>query len=211
MSQVWVTATVLQLLAQRGLGRVGATFLATELAQWVQGHLTQVQRVHATTTLCRLGFLQHQVVGVGETGRDDQYTVTAEGLAAITEAAAGHVRKSGPKTSRAPNPLKADSLVMRVWRLVRMRGIVDSDTLARTLCDAGDEVAFARMQDSCAKYLRRWATAGALDESAKRVGATGTSNGFKRYVLKPEWKKCPEPPRWGKTAKASTSGHGGAL
>lgn len=203
MTVVWVTATVLQLLAQHGMGAAGATFTATELAVWVKGQLTQEQRVNATSTLGRLQLLKHDMRVEGAAGLVDRYTVTQAGAKAIAEAAAGYQRKSGPKGSRKPNPHKRDSLVMRLWSLVRMRGLVDSDSAARTLCDAADPADFTRMQASVAKYLRRWCDAGALDESSRRVGAAGTSNGCKRYVLKPEWQAAAEPPRWRQIAKGA--------
>lgn len=201
MAVVWVTATVLQLLAQQGLGRAGATFTATELAGWVGTALTQQQRVNATSTLCRLQFLKHQVAHEGDTGREDRYTVTAEGAIAVQEAQQGQQRKSGPKGARKPNPHRRDSLVMRLWTLVRMRGMADSDSAARTLCNAGQQAEFERMQATVAKYLRRWCAAGALDESSRRVGAEGTSNGCKRYVLREDWKARAEPPQWRQIAK----------
>lgn len=195
----WVTATVLQVLAQHQLGRAGASFDAAELDLWVKGLISSKQRVHATTRLCALGFLKHAPVLDAQRQRQDRYTVTGDGAAAITEAARGMVRKSGPKGHRAPNPIKPESLVARLWALVRMRRIVDSDTATQTLCDAGED--FKRVAGTVRKYLRRWAAAGALDESAMRVGAVGTSNGCKRYVLREGWECSATPPAWRQIAR----------
>lgn len=203
MTVVWITATLLQTLAARGQGKAGATFTSTELIDWLGSELTDQQRTTATSALCRLQYVKHQFRHGGPTGQESLYTVTAEGAAAINEAGQGHVHKSGPKGPTGPQkaPPPPDSLVMRLWKLVRMRGLVDSDSAAVTLCDAGDPVAFKRMQDSVAKYLRRWCQAGALAESARRVGAVGTSNGCKRYVLQDAWKSSAEPPRWHQVTK----------
>lgn len=195
----WVTATVLQALAERELG-LGSTFIGTDLAKWVGESLSRDQRINATTALCRLRFVEHLVVHIDGVGRQDQYLITADGAAAIAEAAKGRVRKSGPKLSRSASPLKPDSLVMRLWSLMRMRQMLDSDSAARTLCDAGDDD-FKRVRSSVTKYLRRWTTAGALQESARRVNASGSSNGYKRFVLKDSWKRSAEPPAWREIAR----------
>ena len=44
MTTVWVTATVLQLLAEQGLGTAEATFTGTQLEAWLDGQLTRDQR-----------------------------------------------------------------------------------------------------------------------------------------------------------------------
>lgn len=190
----WITATVLQVLAAQQLAR-GSVFTATELDAWLAGRITPEQRVYATSRLVRLQMLQHQPIINEQHQRADQYTVTADGAEAIAAAASGHTRKSGPKGQRAPNPLHPESLVMRLWQLVRMRRIVDTDSATATLCNAG-EGNYASTEDSVRKYLRRWADAGALEEARRRVGAQGKSNGRKRYVLREEWQRSPEPPRW---------------
>lgn len=187
----WVTAEVLQLLAQRRLVR-GSVFSAAELAAWLAGRLTPAQRVHATSRLCALGFLAHRHT-MSEDGLDrtDLYTLTAEGAAAVREAAAGQVRKSGPKGAHGKrHAVDPQSLSARLWALLRMRRMIDSESAASTLCDAGGGD-FERQRASIRRYLHRWAEAGAVQESARRVNAHGNSNGLKRYVLTAD---APEPP-----------------
>lgn len=208
-AQVWVTATVLAVLAEQSLARVGATFSAAELADWLGTRLTSEQRTHGTSLLCKHGMLTHEVAYTVWHGRFNRYTVTEAGAAAIVEASAGKVRKSGPKGHRKPSAHKPGSLVMRLWTLLRVRGMVDSDSAASTLCDAGDD-GIKQAQRTVAKYLNRWARAGALDVSARRVGASGSSNGCKRYVLREAWRHSAAPPAWSQMAKAAKASKGGA-
>lgn len=196
MTTKWVTAAALQALAKQfsdqGWG-LRSEFTANELADWTVGSLTADQRVHATTRLCALGFLNHRV-GLIEGDRHDIYTVTPEGAAAIQAAASGQVRKSGPKTTRKGNPVNPDAFSTRLWNLLRIRKMLTPRQAAETLCDAGDDD-FDTRRATARKCLRRWANAGALEESEKRIGAEGTSNGDKRYVLV---KDSPTPPVWHK-------------
>lgn len=193
----WVTATVLRELGLRAQ-RPGAKFTATELAAWTAGTLSQEQRVHASSRLCALKFVQHSVAVV-DGDRHDVYTVTPDGWAAMQAAVGGHVRKSGPKGTRKPNPINPDSLAARLWSLVRLRKIVEVDTAAQTLCDAGDDE-YARVHETVARTLRRWEQCGALQGAAKRVKRdVARSNGTKRYVLVVD---SLEPPRWRPALKA---------
>lgn len=205
----WVTATVLLALARRCLVE-GGSFTADQLREMTHGQLTQAQRVHATTRLCALGFVRHRVEVMGAKAlRVDAWCVTAEGAAAIEAAGQGHVRKSGPKGSRAPNPVKPDALASRLWALLRMRRMLDSDTAARTLCDAGDQD-FARVQATVRRTLARWATTPQVQQAKQRVTVPGqarSSNGCKRYVLVQD---SPEPPRWRQLAKARAQAEGTA-
>lgn len=195
----WVTAAVLQVLADQHY-RAGQQFLAGQLAAWTAGVLTPEQRVHASSRLCALGFVTHSVV-VLDANRADLYTVTADGAAAIQAAAQGHVRKSGPKGSRAPNPVRAGDLTTRLWALVRLRKIIDSEDAARTLCDAGEQD-FERVRATVRKTLRRWELAEALQAGSrliKRRGDPVQSSGNKRYVLV---RDSVEPPRWRQAVNA---------
>ncbi len=202
---VWVSATVLAALATQGLDHAGAEFRCVELARWTDGQLTRVQRTNATSQLIKVGFITFRNVAGDKLGaRNMLYVVTAEGAQAISAARKGEVRKSGPKGSRKANPLPSTALAARLWKLLRMRGHVDSDSAAQLLCDAGDEN-FKRVSATVRKYLLRWANAGALEEGARRVGAKGNSNGFKRYVLRAEWAKSMEPPAWRQIAKAQAA------
>lgn len=201
----WVTATVLLALARRCLVE-GGSFTAEQLADMTAGALTPAQRVHASTRLCALGFVKHSVrIGGEKQLRLDVYTVTAEGAAAIEAAGQGHVRKSGPKGNRAPNPTQPLALTTRLWSLMRMRRMLDSDSAAQLLCDAGSDD-FKRTQSTVRRTLARWASTGAITQAARRVSTPGqapTSNGCKRYVLVQD---SPEPPRWRQAAKQQGKG-----
>jgi len=184
----WVTAAVLQALATQQLVQ-GDVFSVRQLDDWLAGAITAEQRVHATTRLCALGFLRHRT-RIVDGARVDGYTLNAEGAAAVREAAAGKVRKSGPKAPHGKrHALDPQSLSARLWALLRMRRMLDADSAASTLCDAGDD--FERTRASIRRYLRRWADAGAVQESARRINAQGTSNGLKRFVLVAD---APQPP-----------------
>lgn len=188
MSTRWVSAEALAALAARGLVE-GDEFSAAELAAWTG--LPPEQRVHASSRLCQLGFVRHRVRQVPE--RDDRYTLTASGAAAVAAAARGQVHTSGPRGPHGKaRPLPADSLTARLWALLRMRRVLDSESAASTLCDAGAD--YARMRESIARTLRRWAAAGAVQVSKRRVHAQGTSSGFKVYVLVDD---AVQPPRGG--------------
>lgn len=199
----WITAVVLATLADRQLG-AGAEFTAPDLAQWTARELTPVQRVYASSRLCALQFVTHSVVINHEHMRVDTYRITLAGAAAIAEAAAGHVRKSGPKGTRKANPVDPSALASRVWHLMRLRGKLDADEAAQLLCDAGDPQRFASTRDTIQRYLRRWMQAGFLTESAKRVGGEGPrSNGFKRYVMTRD--NGPTPPAWRQILKGQAA------
>lgn len=195
MTTQWVTAAALKAMADFVL-RAGDTFTAAQLQTWLGPDVTPEQRVHATSRLCALQFVKHHAV-VEKTARAeriDQYTVTPEGEAAIRAAAEGKVRKSGPKASRKGNPPNPQAFSSRLWQLLRIRKMLTARQAAETLCDAG-EGDFDTRRATARKCLRRWASAGALEESAKRMGAEGNSNGDKRYVLV---KDSPTPPVWHK-------------
>lgn len=188
----WVTAEALKALAAARKA-AGDIFGALELADWTAGTLSHEQRVHASSRLCALGFIKHspQVV---EGERVDVYTVTLEGAAAIEAAGAGKVRKSGPKSTRGPDTPDPRAFSSRLWALMRVRRMLTPGEAADTLCDAGDGDHDKR-RATARKCLRRWCNAGALAESARRVGGQGTSNGEKRYVLTVD---TVAPPRWRK-------------
>lgn len=198
----WVTAAALHALARHTIVE-GGCFTAAQLADWTVDDLTPEQRVHATTRLCALGFLHHQVQ-VRDGQREDVYTVTADGNAAIEAAAAGHVRKSGPKGTRAANPVRSDALSTKLWALVRLRKVIDSDSAARTLCNAGEDD-FNSVRATVRKTLRRWELAGALQAGSRLLKTRDDpmhSNGSKRYVLV---RDSVDPPRWRQVLKAAAT------
>jgi hypothetical protein len=199
----WVTAEVLLLLHGHQCGNAGIMFTNIDLARWVGKRMAPEQRVHATSRLCTLGFLHAKLQLVND-GPTTVYTVTAEGAGAIAAAGAGHVRKSGPKGTRRGPPPALGTLAQRLWALVRVRRIVDSESAAQTLADAGVGE-FASLRATVAKTLRRWELAGALAPRAKRVHVAGQptqSNGVKGYVLLQD---APRPPVWTAAAKATAA------
>jgi hypothetical protein len=191
----WVTATVLAALAERHLV-AGSEFTAAQLATWVQPPLTAEQRVHASSRLCSLGFLRHRMELQADV-QVDIYALTPDGQQAVEAAAAGQVRKSGPKGSRKPSAPPADAFSTRLWNLMRIRKMLTPAEGAELLGNAGDDD-FERRRATARKCLRRWANAGALQESVRRVGAGGQSNGDKRYVLV---KDSTLPPNWHQATK----------
>lgn len=195
-SERWVTAAVLCALAAREL-KAGAVFHGRDLASWVRRRLDDAQRNHATTRLIALGFLTHRLCLVdGE--REMAYTVTADGAAAIAEAARGHVRRSGPKTTRTVAPAGPQTFAGRLWALLRIRRILSAPEAAELLVDAGGPV--ATRAKTARRYLARWATTGAVGRSPKRTNCVGTSNGEVRFVLLID---SPAPPQWCRVARES--------
>lgn len=191
----WVTAAVLAALAQHGL-KAGDTVRATVLATWAPT-LADEQRNRATTKLVALGFLSYRqrIIG-GE--REFEYTVTADGAAAITEAARGQVRKSGPKGTRRAPPPAPETYAARLWALLRIRKVLTAAEAAELLVDAGGPVDVRTA--TAQRYLRRWSRTSAVAESTQRVNRVGTSNGQKRYVLLHD---SPTPPRRANAAGAA--------
>lgn len=196
----WITATVLKTLADRGLTRRGSSFLTTELDAWVQGQLDARQSSNAKARLVALEFITHHAVSHKELGHTHKYVLTEAGAAAVAEAAAGKVRKSGPmaRGRRCPVPSR-DSLVWKLWDLLRIRKVLESDTATELLCDAGNDN--ARVQGAISRCLREWARRGVLTEAKRRVhitansgGQRGGSIGVRRYVLNDEYKAVLVPP-----------------
>lgn len=190
----WVTSAVLVALAGRDKS-AGDTFTSQDMLQWVPS-LTLAQRKHAAHTLISMGFVT-QETRIGERARSySLYTITAEGEAAIKAIAQGEKLTSGPKgphqVDRQPG---SQTFAVRLWALMRARTILDSETAAETLVDAGDDTAIAKASKNAQRYLARWASTGALSAGRERE-----ANGCKRYVLT---KDCgPMPPAWTPKAKA---------
>lgn len=197
----WTTGAVLQALGENGLG-MGGTFTSGELAQWLP-RVNRERRWEATKRMQDMGLLTARMKFVQElTRREGHYTITEAGAAAIAAAMAGQVPRSGPKGTHPAHlrPAAPGSFAERLWALLRMRQVLDSDTAASTLVDAGGDVVKARK--SASHYLRRWSQIGVVQESAQRVNRTGTSNGNKRYVLV---KDCgPTPPVYAAHKKTTT-------
>lgn len=205
----WTTGAVLLALAAQKL-RTGDSFTANQLGQWVPGVKHPGRMRYVTLKLQELGFvtagqkLEQPADSTAPAALLNRYTLTATGAAAAKAAASGNVPKSGPKgqhsTTRVPEP---GSLVARLWSLVRARKIIDSESAACTLMDAGDNSDIARTQATVSRYLNRWAKAGVLQEGALRVRGQGKNPGYKRYVLVTD--VGPRPPIWTPTARAKAA------
>jgi predicted MarR family transcription regulator len=178
----WVVNAVLDALAQRGLSRAGARFTSQDLCAWLPDlKRATKRRTNATSTLCRLGVVTHKL-GVDGADTVVTYTVTAAGAEAIARVAAGQRHRSGPKGPRDKRRVPdGDSFVQRLWTLFRANKLLDADSAASLLVDAGGDVKTAAR--TARRYFHRWAQGGYAEESTRRVGAVGPSNGFKRYAL----------------------------
>lgn len=189
--QRWTTGAVLQALGGHGLG-MGDSFRSGELAEWMP-RMKREQRWEVTKRLADQGLLKARMHYVDNFAtREGIYTITAAGAAAIEAAMAGELPRSGPKGTHPSHvrPAAPDSFAARLWALLRMRQVIDSETAACTLVDAGEDVKKARRKAN--HYLRNWCAIGVITESAQRVNQVGNSNGNKRYVLTND---CgPQPP-----------------
>lgn len=185
----WTSGAVLLAVGEalRGQGGCdpmpGAQFSSADLAAWLP-KMPKPQRWEATKRLADMGLLTARMQFAEDLSRrQGHYTLTAAGAAAVAAAAQGRVPKSGPKGTH-PAHLRAapaGSFAARLWALVRMRQVIDTDTAASTLVDAGSD--FARARKSASHYLRTWCKLGVLTEGARRVNQVGKSNGNKCYVL----------------------------
>ncbi len=194
----WVVNAVLEALAQQGLGRAGARFTSQDLCGWLPDlKRATKRRTNATSTLCRLGVVTHKATVDGGANTVVTYTITAAGAEAVARVAAGQRHRSGPKGPRDKRRVPdGDSFVQRLWTLFRASKLLDADSAASLLVDAGDDVKTAAR--TARRYFHRWTQAGYAAESTNRVGAVGSSNGFKRYILV---KDCgPVAPSTGKKA-----------
>lgn len=188
----WTSSALLVALAARGF-KSGHSFTSVMARQWVPELKTGHRLKHAIETLTDNQFITSQMVLHRGTVSMAEYTVTAVGYEAIKAAASGQVRKSGPKGPHGKDrKVPPATFASRLWALMRARRILDTDTAASTLVDAGDDVATAAK--TAQRYFARWASVYAIRESARR-----TATGHKRYVLVTD---TPEPPAWTPKSKA---------
>lgn len=174
----WVAALALQALAAQGLAQ-GGRFTSSQLLAWAPGLRDGRRCANATGKLIALGYLTGgmKVTDTAIGQREGVYEITATGAVAIAAAAQGQAHRSGPRGAHGRRrPPAQGAFVARLWTLVRTRRIVDSEGVASTLVDAGGDVTQATQ--TAARYLRRWAAAGILRESAQRL-----EGGRKRFVL----------------------------
>lgn len=191
--QRWTSSALLVALAVRGL-KAGDSFTAAQARKWVP-QLQQGQRMkQAVQTLFNNQFVNSRRYIDQDTGDTvTEYTLTAVGGEAVKSARAGAVHASGPKGPHSCNrKVPAGTFASRLWALMRARRMLDSDTAASTLVDAGDDYAVA--MKNAQRYLANWAKTGAIVESKQRLAGNR-----KRYVLIND---TPEPPAWTPKARA---------
>jgi DNA-binding MarR family transcriptional regulator len=170
-SERWVASALLRALATLA-PCAGQRFTGPALAASLPD-LPARRRANGTRRLVALGFVTHARSLVD--GRPVYtYTVTPEGAAAIAAAASGAVLMAGRQGTLAARP---GTLRARLWALLRMRRVLDAETAARLLCDAGDS-SFVSKRNRINEFMRRWRDAGVVDLSAA-IGPRGQ----KRYVL----------------------------
>ncbi|MCB1998417.1 MAG: hypothetical protein KDG57_21525 [Rhodoferax sp.] len=193
----WTSSMVLAMLASRGVSTAGARFESRQLRDWLPGMRDARRFGNTMQTLTRNGFVTQRMLVDRKTAESfAEYTVTAAGAAAIVKVAAGLARRSGPKGPHGKDRVvPPGSFAARLWALMRARGMLDAITAAETLVDAGGDVDRARR--NAQRYMARWATAGAVTRSQRRV-----AGGAMRYVLV---RDTPEPPAW--TPKAQARAH----
>ncbi len=193
----WTSAAVLVALAARGF-TAGKRFTNKELREWVPQLKAGHRFKHAVETLADNAFITSERLPFIEAA--DMlvlYTVTKTGAEAIKAAAGGALRKSGPKGPHGKDrTVPLDTFAARLWALMRARQMLDTESAAATLVDAGGDVATAAK--TAQRYLARWASTGALAESKHRL-----PGGCKRYVLVQD---SPTPPAWTPKAKARAAG-----
>lgn len=189
----WTSAAVLVTLAARGLGK-GDTFTSTQLRAWVPGLGEGNRFKRAMATLEANQFFTFRMhTEPGNAQSHAVYTVTPTGAEAIKAAASGAIRKSGPKGPHGKDRVvPPNTFAARLWALMRARRMLDTETAAATLVDAGQDVSKAAR--TAQRYLARWTSTGALAISKQRL-----PSGCKRYVLVTD---SPTPPAWTDKAKA---------
>lgn len=191
--QRWTSSALLVALAARGF-KAGDCFTAAQAREWVPA-LREGQRIkQAVQTLFNNQFVNSRRYIDHETGDTvTEYTLTTVGGEAVKAAKAGAVHASGPKGPHGKNrKVPADTFAARLWALMRARQMLDSDTAASTLVDAGDD--YATAMKNAQRYLANWAKTGAITESRKRLAGNR-----KRYVLVND---TPEPPAWTPKARS---------
>lgn len=173
----WVTGEALTALAAQGL-RAGGEFTSGQLRTWSKRLRTGNGCAHATGKLIALGFVTAAMRANSDmSNREGVYTVTEAGAEAIKAAGSGYSHRSGPKVPHGHrNAAVPGSFAQRLWALLRARRMLDSDTAAQTLTDAGDDADKAAQR--AARYFSDWHAAGAVQPSAQRL-----PGGCKRWVL----------------------------
>jgi hypothetical protein len=186
--RVWVASKALNALAANGAEKAGFRFTTEDLMCWLPGTSQESCR-SATTTLMDRGYIRgfkKRVNGFG------LYALTATGLAAVRAAAEGKQLTPGMRARNCPPP--PDSLVARLWQLLRARRVLDGESAAATLIDAGSGVDMERAARSCASYLRQWARCGNV-QTSRIKGPSGR----KQFVLVQDQ---PHPPHWSQDRSA---------
>lgn len=193
----WITGRALAALAQRGL-REGDRFTSRDLMAWVPELSGRPNAWSVSKPLVAMGFVTASVAcSETEPGQTHgTYTLTRAGAQAIAAAAAGARFASGPRGPHGKNrSVPRAAFVSRLWALLRARQMLDTDSAAALLVDAGDDAAVRRAAATAKRYFHRWAQLGVVQESARRL-----PNGCKRWVLIKD--VGPTPPAWTPKARA---------
>ncbi len=186
---VWITGPTLAALAARGL-RERDTFTSADLMVWVPQLKGKPNAWSASKPLVEMGFVTATTRLSDNAESQGVYTVTKSGAAAILAAGSGRQLKSGPKGPHGKNrAIQAGAFISRLWALLRARRMLDSETAAATLVDAGRDDEVRKAAGTAKRYFHRWAQIGVVKESARRL-----PNGCKRYVLVRD--VGPVPPAW---------------
>lgn len=189
----WTSAAVLVALAARKMS-AGQQFTQDDLRAWVPQLAEGKRTKHALCTLTQNGLITSKLHH--QPGTPDviaTYTLTTAGGEAIKAAADGQRLTSGPRGPHSKDrAVPRTTFAARLWALLRARQMLDTETAAATLVDAGGDVATAAK--TAQRYLARWASTGALAVSAQRM-----ANGCKRYVLVKD--PGPIPPAWTEKAR----------
>ncbi|MGE4244180.1 hypothetical protein [Ramlibacter sp.] len=158
----------------------GFRFSTGDVREWVP-HVTRIDAGRITARMVELGFARS--IDPKKRERFSRFVLTREGFAGVRAAQPGQ-RRTEPGWRQPERP---DSFIDRLWKLLRMRHVLDPVTAASTLVDAGeDERALKRAAHAASQYLRAWARQGFVCESRGRAG-----NGCKQYVLQKDAARAP--------------------
>lgn len=119
------------------------------------------------------------------------HKLTYAGRAAYAE---GMKLRSGPRGGGQPGKrIHKDTLRIRVWRAIRIRRKFSIPDLVSLVAEGGER----DIESNIRKYLKALTRAGILTElPIRETGTALTSNGYKRWWLRPEKDTGPQAPVW---------------
>lgn len=123
------------------------------------------------------------------------HIITEAGRIAMAE---GKQITSGPNGKHSAPKVNKNSLRIKVWRAMRIRGKFSIPELAMLVAQGGEK----DIVSNIGKYVRALQKAGYIAEMSKREkGSAVTSNGHKRYWLLPDYNTGMQAPVWRVAAK----------